>query len=81
MGRDKFFTFLRTNNLLVPKTKRYHITTNSKHQFYKYKNLINNKIPSRPEQVWVSDITYIRSAKGFCHLALITDMYSRKIVG
>ena len=81
MGRDKFFTFLRTNNLLVPKTKRYFITTNSRHQFYKYKNLIKDKIPSRPEQVWVSDITYIKTENGYNYLALVTDAYSKQIMG
>lgn len=81
IGRDKFFRFLRVNNLLVPKTKRHFITTNSKHQFYKYKNLIKNKIPSRPEQVWVSDITYIKTQNGHNFLALVTDAYSKKIMG
>ena len=56
-------------------------TTNSLHRFYKYKNIIKDVKITRPNQVWVSDITYIRTVKGFCYLALITDMYSRKIVG
>nr|WP_262910796.1 DDE-type integrase/transposase/recombinase [Wocania arenilitoris] len=56
-------------------------TTNSYHRFYKYKNIIKDLEVNRPNQVWVSDITYIRTIKGFCYLALITDMYSRKIVG
>ncbi|ALJ06544.1 hypothetical protein APS56_16000 [Pseudalgibacter alginicilyticus] len=56
-------------------------TTNSYHRFYKYNNLIKDRKITRPNQVWVSDITYIRTIKGFCYLALITDMYSRKIVG
>ena len=51
MGRDKFFDFLRANNLLVPKTKNFHITTNSKHQFFKYKNLITNKIRRNGQKV------------------------------
>ena len=51
------------------------------HRFYKYKNIIKDVEVTRPNQVWVSDITYIRTVKGFCYLALITDMYSRKIVG
>lgn len=81
MGRDKFFRFLRTHNLLIPRTKRYFITTNSKHHFYKYKNLIKDKIPTRPEQVWVSDITYIKTDKGYNYLALVTDAYSKQIMG
>jgi transposase InsO family protein len=56
-------------------------TTNSLHRFYKYKNIIKNLDVSKPNQVWVSDITYIRTVKGFCYLALITDMHSRKIIG
>ncbi len=62
--------------------KRYSSrTTNSLHRFYKYKNIIKDLEVTRPNQVWVSDITYIRTIKGFCYLALITDMHSRKIVG
>lgn len=81
MGRDKFYKLLRHYNLLVPKTKRYFITTNSKHQFYKYNNLVKDKAPTRPEQLWVSDITYIKTEKKHCYLALVTDAYSKKIMG
>ena len=81
MGRDKFYRLLRAYNLLVPRTKRYHITTNSKHHFYKYKNLVKDKAPTRPEQLWVSDITYIRTEKKHCYLALVTDAYSKQIMG
>jgi len=81
MGRDKFYRFLRENNLLVPKTKRLHITTNSRHQFYKYKNLVKDKVPTRAEQLWVSDITYIKTQKGHNYLALVTDAYSKQIMG
>ncbi len=81
IGRDKFFKFLRTHNLLITKTKRHFITTNSKHHFYKYKNLIKDKIPTRPEQLWVSDITYIKTEKGHNYLALVTDAYSKQIMG
>ena len=56
-------------------------TTNSLHRFRKYRNIIKDIDVTRPNQVWVSDITYIRTIKGFCYLALITDMHSRKIVG
>jgi len=81
MGRDKFFDFLRANNLLVPKTKNFHTTTNSKHQFFKYKNLITNRVPTRPEQLWVSDITYIKTDNGHNYLAIVTDAYSKQIMG
>lgn len=81
IGRDRLFNILREYNLLV-KPKKYSCrTTNSYHRFYKYNNLIKDLKVSRPNQVWASDITYIRTVKGFCYLALITDMYSRKIVG
>lgn len=56
-------------------------TTNSMHRFYKYNNIIKDLEITKSNQVWVSDITYIRTVNGFCYLALITDMYSRKIVG
>ncbi len=81
IGRNKFFDFLRSYNLLVPKLRNYHITTDSRHQFYKYKNLIKNSVPTRPEQLWVSDITYIKTENGHCYLALVTDAYSKQIMG
>ena len=81
MGRDKFYHFLRSHNLLVARTKKHHITTYSKHRFFKYKNLIKDKAPTRPEQLWVSDITYIKTEKGHAYLALVTDAYSRQIMG
>jgi putative transposase len=75
IGRDKFYRFLRLNKLLVHKTKNYITTTNSKHMFKKYKNLVKDQIPTRPEQLWVSDITYIKTENGHNYLALITDAY------
>ena len=81
IGRDKFYRFLRAYNLLVPRTKRHFITTNSKHQFYKHKNLVKDKDPVRAEQLWVSDITYIKTQKGHSYLALVTDAYSKQIMG
>ncbi len=81
MGRDKLFAFARNNDLLVKKTKRYHITTDSKHHFYKSPNLIKDLLPSRAEQVFVTDITYIKLADKHAYLALVTDLYSKKIMG
>ncbi|WP_291865228.1 IS3 family transposase [Maribacter sp.] len=81
MGRDKFFEFLRNHKLLIKKNKTYHITTNSKHHFYKYKNLVKDKVPTRAEQLWVTDITYIKTQNGHNYLALVTDAYSKKIMG
>ena len=67
--------------MLIHRKKYTTRTTNSLHRFYKYKNIIKDTQITKSNQVWVSDITYIRTIKGFCYLALITDMYSRKIVG
>ena len=81
VGRDTLFNILRKHNMLTLRKKPSYRTTNSLHRFYKYNNIIKNLEVTRPNQVWVSDITYIRTVKGFCYLALITDVYSRKIVG
>ena len=81
VGRDQLFRILRDNRLLIRRKKYSSRTTNSYHRFYKHDNIIKDLEINRPNQVWASDITYIRTIKGFCYLALITDMYSRKIVG
>ena len=81
IGRDKFFSFMRENNLLISKKRKYTKTTNSFHRFYKYPNLIKDHIPTVSNQLYVSDITYIRLLDGFAYLSIITDAYSRKIVG
>ena len=81
IGRDRLFRILRENGLLIRRKRYSSRTTNSHHRFYKYGNIIKDLKISGPNQVWASDITYIRTIKGFCYLALITDMYSRKIVG
>lgn len=81
MGRDKFFKFLKYEKMLVPKKKNYTKTTNSFHYFYKYKNIVKDMEVNAPEQVWVSDITYIDTETGNGFLSLITDYYSKKIVG
>ncbi|WP_100925523.1 IS3 family transposase [Tenacibaculum sp. SZ-18] len=81
VGRDMLFNVLRKHNMLTTRKKPSYRTTNSFHRFYKYKNIIKDVLVDRPNQVWVSDITYIRTVKGFCYLALITDLYSRKIIG
>ncbi|MDX9798883.1 MAG: IS3 family transposase [Bacteroidales bacterium] len=81
IGRDKLFDILRANKMLIKPARSYHITTNSHHRFYKHKDLIQNIEYTRPEQVWVNDITYIGSRNNHQYLALITDAYSKKIVG
>ncbi|MCE1189560.1 MAG: IS3 family transposase [Ignavibacteria bacterium] len=81
IGRDKLFAILGQENMLQRRRKRYLQTTDSKHWMRKYPNLIKELTITRKEQVWVSDITYVRTAEGFCYLSMITDVYSRKIVG
>lgn len=81
LGRDSLFDILRNHNMLIYKKKASCKTTDSYHHFHKYNNLLKDMKVTKPNQVWVSDITYIRTVKGFCYLALITDLFSRKIVG
>lgn len=81
MGRDKFFDLLKRNKLLVRKTKRNVYTTMSKHHYYRYPNLVKGFTPMTAHELWVSDITYIPLQERFAYLFLITDAYSRKIVG
>ena len=81
IGRDKFIKTMKDNNLLIKKTKRVFITTNSKHRFFKSPNRIKGFTPTAPEQAWVSDITYIALQSGHAYLALVTDLYSKKIMG
>jgi transposase InsO family protein len=81
VGRDRLFGILREHRMLVPRRKRYARTTNSRHPFRYYPNLIKDIKIDRPGQVYVSDITYIHTLEGFQYLCLITDYYSRKIVG
>ena len=81
IGRDSFFDFLRKHGLLVGKRRRRIKTTYSNHWLHKYPNLIKEFVPNHANQLWVSDITYIETAQGFVYLNLITDAYSRKIVG
>lgn len=82
IGRDALFDLLSENGLLVRRRKRRKpITTLSNHWMRKYDNLIDGFIPTAPNQLWVSDITYITLQDEFSYLSLITDAYSRKIVG
>jgi len=81
VGRDKLFRILKANHLLITPKKTYHITTDSHHRFRKHKNIVCNLKISKPEQVWVSDITYVGKRENPSYLALITDAYSKKIVG
>jgi len=81
LGRDKLHELLYVYGLTIKRKRRRTKTTFSRHWLRKYPNLIRDKIIRDPEQVWVSDITYITLEDGFCYLSLITDAYSRKIMG
>jgi len=81
MGRDKFFALLGTHGLLVkPRRKRVR-TTDSGHAFHTHPNLIRGYEPSGPEQIWSSDMTYVWTDEGFVYVSLVTDQYSKKIMG
>jgi len=80
-GRDYLFDLLSEHRLLIRQRKRKAITTDSRHWMRKYSNLVKGIDVIRPEQVWVSDITYIRLTNQWGYLSLITDAYSRRIMG
>jgi len=80
-GRDKLFDIMRATNLLIKPRRRYIQTTNSKHWMKKYPNKVKQIAINAPEQVWVSDITYLKTEDGNCYLNMITDAFSRKIMG
>lgn len=81
IGRDQLFALLRENNLLVKKKKKRIITTMSFHWLKSYENLIKGIIPQRAGEIWVCDITYVETIEGVLYLSLITDAYSKKIIG
>jgi transposase InsO family protein len=81
ISRDRFFNVLRQHKLLIKRRRNYCRTTNSNHRFRVYDNLVKDKPIIRANQVWVSDLTYIDTREGYLYLSLITDAYSRKIIG
>jgi transposase InsO family protein len=81
IGRDRFYDLLRSHDLLIKRKKHYAVTTNSDHPYYKWPDLSANVTLTAIEQLWVSDITYLRTENGFVYLSLITDAWSRKIIG
>lgn len=81
LGRDAFYSLLRSNDLLVKSKKRYISTTQSHHHYRIWPDLVQRRPAQKPEQLWVSDITYLRTQSGFIYLFLVTDAFSRKIVG
>ena len=81
MGRDRFFEILGRHDLLIERGSGRVSTTRSRHRFRKYPNLLKEREITGPHEAWVSDLTYIRSREGFLYLSLVTDDFSRKIVG
>ena len=81
LGRDGLYRLLAAHDMLIQRRKKRVYTTDSRHQFRKWPNLVTGLAVNRPDQLWVSDITYLTTEKGFLYLSLITDAYSRKIVG
>lgn len=85
LGRDALFDVLRNAGMLVPARRAYHTTTDSHHRFHRHPNLLkageHQVRAMASEQVWVADITYLPTADKFVYLSLVTDAYSRKIVG
>ncbi len=81
IGRDSFYELLRSHDLLIKRKKHYAVTTNSNHPYHKWPDLSANVTLTAIEQLWVSDITYLRTENGFVYLSLITDAWSRKIIG
>lgn len=81
IGRDALFDYLRAENLLIKPKKSYTKTTQSKHWLHKHPNLLQGFKPLRAEQVFVSDITYVKSRERTHYLSLVTDAFSRKIMG
>lgn len=85
IGRDRLFRLLKRRRLLVKTKRAFHKTTQSHHRFHCHPNLvkagINQVVATQPEQLWVADITYLPVKAGEAYLSLITDAWSRKIVG
>ena len=82
LGRDRFFEELRARDLLLaPLPAQYPRTTQSYHNLPIFRNLVKGRELTGPNEVWVSDLTYLRTWEGCLYLALITDKYSRKVVG
>ena len=81
MGRDALFDLLASKGLLIRKRRRSVRTTFSQHRFRKYPNLIKTLVIDRPNQVWVSDITYWFTHYGCLYISLVTDAYSKRIMG
>ena len=81
IGRNTLNSVLRANNMLVRKTRRCYVTTDSKHCYYKSPNILKDIELTHSEQALVNDITYLKTDEGDAYLALSTDPYSKKIMG
>ena len=81
MGRDKLYQFLQAHDLILRQKRSVPKTTNSAHGLRKYPNLLVNIVLTAPQQAWVCDITYLCIGLGFGYLSLLTDAYSKLIVG
>lgn len=81
LGRDRFFEVLRKEDLLLDPLPRSPRTTNSLHSLPVFRNLLKDMALTGPDQAWVADLTYIRTDEGFLYAAILTDAWSRKIVG
>lgn len=82
LGRDRFFEVLREQGLLLePTVVEYPCTTHSQHCLPVFRNRIKGLEVVKPNEVWVGDLTFLRTAMGFLYLALLTDKASRKVVG
>ena len=79
--RKRVQRLMRMDNLLVLRKRRYVVTTDSRHTYAVYPNLIGDFHPTGPNQLWVADITYIRLREQFVYLAVILDAWSRRVVG
>lgn len=71
VGRDKLFDILRANHLLIKPIRSYYVTTNSHHRFWKHKNLVESMEATHPEEIWISDITYIGNRSRHMYLSLV----------
>ena len=81
MGRDAIFDLVRANGMLIKTKRKWIYTTNSFHRYKVHPDLVQRRAATRAEEIWVSDITYLRTSNDFAYLSLITDAYSKKIVG
>lgn len=79
-GRDKFYKIINENGLMLKPERRRH-TTNSNHNYRKYKNLTQGLVITRPNQLWVADITYVDTDDGVMYLHLVTDAWTHEIIG